>query len=137
MGAHILAYIQFDDSTSPEEKPFSQDPSVWDLTNDYALSTCKDYRFISAISGIRNDSDKQPLIPFRGLPAIRRGLSKLELEDDISGWLTHSEILSCLAHFGVLETELDPAVADVLAAMRILINRYGDQRVRLVFAIMD
>ncbi len=137
MAANILAFIQFDDNTPPEEPPFSCDPSVWSLEWDIGLYGCKDYRFIAAISGIRNESGKSPLFPLRGPPASNVPSIKELKNEPLVGWLTYSEILASLEHFGLSVSEVHPSVSNVLATMKLLKDKYGDERVRLVFCICD
>jgi hypothetical protein len=137
MAANILAFIQFDDNTPRSQAPFSCDPRVWSLEWDLGLNGCKDYPFIAAISGVRNETGKSPLFPLRGAPCSRVArISELKGEP-LTGWLTHSEILASLNHFGVSLNDLHSSVSNVLEAMQLLKAKYGDDRVRLVFSICD
>lgn len=137
MGASILAFIQFDDNTPDGERPFSCEPSTWNLEGDIGLFGCKDYGFIAAISGVRIESGKTPLIPLRGFPpAIGLGLERIKGES-LVGWLTHSEILSCLGHLKIAPSNLHDSVKNLLEALKLLKEKYSDARVRLVFAIFD
>lgn len=137
MAANILAFIQFDDNTPRDEPPFSCEASAWSLEWDLRFYGCKDYRFIAAISGIRNESGKTPLIPLRGAPpSAVPGIKELK-DEPLVGWLTHCEILACLNHLDVPIKDLHSSVVTVLGAMQILKERYGDERVRLVFSIRD
>ena len=137
MAANFLGFIQFDDNTPPDETPFSCEASVWSMEWDIGLYGCKDYGFIAAISGVRKENKKAPLIPLRGAPnSAAPGIKELQGEP-LTGWLNYSEIVSCLEHFGVSANELAPSVLNVLGAMKLLKDRYGDNRVRLVFAIRD
>lgn len=139
MAASILSVIQFDDCESNTESGFCDGSSVWDLTEDFGLFGCKDYRFISAISGFRSQSNSGVMFPLRGLPmelleAIR---AKFEGHETQSGWLNLDEIIEALQHQSVAMTELSPPVRNVLSAMRLLSSEYCGTRVRLIFAILD
>lgn len=137
MAANIIAFIQFDDNTPRTDAPFSCDPSVWSMEWDLGLYGCKDYRFVAAISGVRNEGEKTSLFPLRGSP--NSGVPGIkELKDEpLTGWLTHSEILASLDHLGISVNELHSSVLNVLGAMKLLKDKYGDNRVRLVFSIRD
>ena len=137
MAANILAFIQFDDNSPLGDPPFSCEGSVWSMEWDLGLWGCKDYHFIAAISGVRNEGEVAPLIPLRGAPkSAAPGILSLK-DEPFVGWLTHSEILSCLNHFKIIVSALDQSVLNVLTAMKFLKDRYGDERVRFVFAIRD
>jgi hypothetical protein len=137
MAASILAFIQFDDNTPKGEHPFSCEPSTWSLEWDIGFYGCKDYRFIAAISGMRAERGKKPLIPLRGFPPTFGPGLELIKDEPLAGWLTHSEILSCLDHFDIAQSDLHDSVLNVLQAMKQLKEKYGNDRVRLVFAISD
>ena len=47
------------------------------------------------------------------------------------------EILASLEHSGVPVSELHSSVSNVLATMKLLREKYGDERVRFVFCIHD
>lgn len=66
MGAEILAFLLIDDNTAPDQPPFTNDPSTWDLSNDLGLGGSKDYAFFAAIGGIRNITGIEPLFPCAG-----------------------------------------------------------------------
>ncbi len=55
MSTNIRAFLAIDDNTPPEEPPFTNDPSCWDLSHDIGLSAGKTLRFYSAIVGIRDE----------------------------------------------------------------------------------
>jgi hypothetical protein len=136
MAANILAFIQFDDNSPVDAPPFTNDASWWNLKDDYGLWGCKDYDFIAAISGLRNKKGLPPLIPLRGCPAKPPHALK-EYDDEPIGFLTRSEILRCLAHCNLPVERLNTSIQIVLAVLQILANKYGDDRVRLVFAIIE
>lgn len=139
MGADIRAFLLIDDNTPPDEPPFANDPSTWDLSHDIGLSGCKDYAFYAAVGGIRNTSGEEPLFPWRGLPAVRGTCDRLvELAGDHNvSWLTLSEVGRALAHMGVPVPTLSSHVRLVLLAMASVEQVYGVDRVRLVFQIID
>jgi hypothetical protein len=135
MAANILALIQFDDNTSESEPPFKNEASLWNLESDYGLWGCKDYGFIGAISGVRNQSGKEPLIPLRGWPGSGQPAFR-ELQDEpFVGFLSYSEIILCLKHHDLSVDGVHRSIQNVLDVLHILSRRYGDERVRLVFAI--
>jgi hypothetical protein len=135
MGANIYAFIQFDDNTPQGGIPFTNEPSLWNLEWDLGLWGCKDYDFIGAISGIRNQSDKSPLIPLRGCPTGSSTTLKDLHGEPFVRFLSYSEILRCLEHHNILLDHLHRSVQNVLCALSMLSERYGDDRVRLVFRI--
>ncbi len=142
MGADILAYLHIDDNSGSEQQPFTSAPSTWDLSGDVGLFGCKDYKFFAAISGIRNDSNCEPLIKPRGLPPTENQfdpINKLrdELDDSEVGWLTLSEIEAALEHMSVDRKLLSLHVSRVLECMSTLESLLGVDHVRLVFAVHD
>jgi len=140
MSAAITAFIQIDDNTPKDAVPFTNDPSTWDLSHDIGLAAGKHYDFYAAISGVRNQSGRQPLYACRGLPP-----SGCEMPDSIKelagdhnvGWLTLSEIHAALQHMGVVVDELNHSVLLVLRTMACAEELHGRDRVRLVFQICD
>ena len=140
MGADIKAFIQIDDNTPRNEPPFTNDPSTWDLSHDIGLAAGKHYEFYAAISGVRNQSGREPLYPCRGLPRSGCELpdSLKELAGDFNvGWLTLSEIHAALHHMNVAIDDLNSSVLLVLRTMASAELMYGKDRVRLVFQIYD
>ena len=138
MGASIIAYIQFDDSSSKDELPFTNHPSTWDLSQDFNLTGEKDYTFYAAISGVRNESGITPLFPCRGLPPS--GWNKVQWfdnDDPNVGWLTLSEIYQALHHMKIEVESLGEAIQLLLKAMHLGEDFYGSGRVRLVFCVED
>jgi hypothetical protein len=135
MSRSVLAVIEFDDNTPPNEPAFTNEGSIWSLQEDWGLLGCKDYKFMGAISGIQDSTHKGPLIPLRGLPR-NAAQSVKQLQDElITGWLTYNEIIASLEHHSVKVETLDPAVLRVLDVMRLLGAKLSEDRVRLVFAI--
>ena len=137
MSANILGFIQFDDNSPIDQAAFTNDPSWWSFEGDDRLWGCKDYGFIAAISGIRNESGIPPFIALRGCPNNPPAALKEYHDDPFVGYLTRSEILNCLTHHHLSQEALHHSIQIVLAAMQILADRYGDERVRFVFAIID
>ncbi len=139
MSADITAFLQFDDNTPPSDPAFTNDPSTWDLSRDYDLSTGKHYEFYAAISGVRNESGISPLFPCRGLPPT--GLSglrgRIEADDPNVSWLTLSEIRQALQHMKVETESLEKPVHMLLRTMQTAEDLYGRDRVRLVFEVSD
>ena len=139
MGADITAFIQIDDNTPSGEPAFTNDPSTWDLSGDYGLSSGKHYTFYAAIAGVRNDSGIAPLFPCRGLPprSSRRICDHIDADDPNVGWLTLPEIYQALAHMKIPADSLDESVQLVLQAMQSAEEIYGAGRTRLVFMVSD
>jgi hypothetical protein len=138
MGCDLLAYLLIDDNSGPERPAFSNAPSIWDLRRDQ-LFGCKDYDFYAAIAGIRNRFGKPPLIPPRGAVSHDRfdPMERLDRGCVGVGWLTLSEIDEAMRHMNIHENERPEPVRRVLAVMRLLENRLGKDRVRLVFGFAD
>ena len=103
MGADITAFLQIDDNTRPDDTPFTNDPSTWDLSHDYGLGSGKHYEFYAAICGVRNQSGISPLFPCRGLPAtgLRDLHQHIAADDPNVSWLTLSEIRQALQHMKI------------------------------------
>src|SRR6267378_2038203 len=103
MGADITAFLQIDDNTPPNEPPFTNDPSAWDLSQDVGLASGKHYEFYAAICGVRNASGISPLFPCRGLPpTCLQGLRGcIEGDEPNVSWLTLSEIRQALQHMQI------------------------------------
>ena len=138
MAANIIAFIQFDDNGPVEgQAPFTNEPSLWSLEWDYGLWGCKDYDFIGAISGIRNASGKAPLIALRGCPSGNSDVLMKLQDEPFVGYLSYSEIIRCLEHHDLSVDRLHRSIQMVLAVLSMLSQKYGDERVRLVFEIQD
>ena len=139
MGADITAFIQIDDNTPSGEPAFTNDPSTWDLSEDYRLSSGKHYTFYAALSGVRNDSGIAPLFPCRGLPprSSKQIRDCIDADDPNVGWLTLSEIHQALSHMKIPAESLDQSVQFVLQTMQSAEEIYGAGRTRLVFKVSD
>jgi hypothetical protein len=138
MGASITAYLQIDDNTPPDEPPFTNDPSTWDLSMDIGLATGKDYEFFAAICGVRNTSDIHPLFPCRGLPPSRfQDLREINGDEPNVSWLTLSEIGQSFEHMQIEVSSLSRPVQMLLQTMQIAENLYGPDRVRFIFQVSD
>ncbi len=140
MGADIKGFLQIDDNTPAGVEPFTNDPSTWDLSWDIGFSEGKHYAFFAAISGVRNQSERKPLFPCRGLPptgcGIPEGLKDMAGDYNVS-WLTLSEIQAALAHMEVAPESLHRSVRLVLRAMSCAEELFGKDRARLVFQVND
>lgn len=135
MGADLLAFIEFDNSSVVV--PFTGNSNWWNFVGDIRLVGCKDYAFIGAISGVRNKSDKPPLIPLRGCPPNPpRELKPFE-DDPFVGYLSLVEVLQALKHHNISTESLDDSIKNLLEVLKVLTRHCGDERVRLVFAILD
>lgn len=142
MGTTLEALIECDrsrlfegsESSAPFAGPTDDVLSFIDYT---ALSHGKDYTFVAAISGRRNESGVEPLFPLRGLPPNPSVVAQrfLDPSSEFTGWLTFREIQAALAHTGISEARLSLAVRVVMTAMRLLAAELGDDRVRLVFEV--
>lgn len=145
MGATIYAYIEYDDA--PEYFPPGTVPApfaeatdcVIDLTTNIGLSHAKDYRFMGAIGGPRNPDGVEPLVRPRGLPPeVNWRIAKdFDENDPMVGWLTLPEIEAALVHARLGWEELSHGVQVALGIMRLLQDRLGSDRVRLVFEMSD
>lgn len=137
MSADITAFIQIDDNTPPNEPPFTNHPSTWDLSSDIGLAAGKHYEFYAAICGVRNESGISPLFPCRGLPPTGFQDLRIEGDDPNVGWLTLSEIRQALHHMQVDVESLRRPVQMLLRTMQTAEDFYGRDRVRLVFEVSD
>ena len=134
----MYAFIQIDDNTPKDEPPFTNDPSTWDLSEDWRL-TEKHYDFYAAIAGVRNRFGIEPLYPCRGLPSnvSERIQKEIPTKAPNVGWLTLAEIHQALAHMNISVEMLDKSVRLVLSTMQTAEEYYGPGRTRLVFRITD
>jgi hypothetical protein len=139
MGADITAFLQIDDNTRPDDPPFTNDPSTWDLSHDYGLGSGKHYEFYAAICGVRNQSGISPLFPCRGLPAtgLRDLHQHIAADDPNVSWLTLSEIRQALQHMKIGVETLKRPVQLLLRTMQAAEDLYGPDRVRIVFEVSD
>jgi hypothetical protein len=147
MGAEMTAFIEYDTTpdvwcaTEPIPAPFSfESGEPFSLTGGGGLYTgSKDYRFFAAIAGVRNETGIPPLIPLRGAPPnpslkVLAALdSRKELADYCTGWLRLSEINAALEHQHTDRNLLNFETKSILAIMGVLVQRLGDEWVRLVF----
>ena len=146
MGTSIEAYVEYDrtlwfDAGAVDIAPFSAVPDAIDLTRFTLFRSGKDYRFLGAISGIRNQTNHEPLYRLRGLPSPMSseascGLAKL-FDPDYSGlgWLTLCEIERAVSHMGFVHDELSLETNAILQMMTYLERQLGPDRVRLVFGV--
>jgi hypothetical protein len=139
MGADITAFLQIDDNTRPNDPASTNDPSTWDMSHDYGLSSGKHYEFVAAISGVRNESCVSPLFPCRGLPptGLRDLRERIDAADPNVSWLTLSEIRQALQHMKIEAESLKRPIQMLLRTMQTAEDLYGRDRVRLVFAVSD
>lgn len=149
MGSAIEAWIEYDDDAQyyPERAanpPFSSycDRCI-PLDQFKGFRQAKDYRFFSAIAGIRSQQgDPVPLFPLRGgLPPnvseqTRRAVSESIGEDDpCLSWLSFAEIEQALAHMDIPRGNLARSTNFVLDLMQSIETRLGAGRSRLIFCI--
>ena len=107
------------------------------------FSNAKDYRFFSAIAGIRSQlGDPAPLFPLRGgLPPnaseqIKRAVSEIIGGDNpYLSWLSYAEIEQALAHRDTPREKLALETNLVLDLMESIEKRLRAGRSRLIFHI--
>lgn len=131
----IIEYISDEGSTS-----FQTSGLVLSLDEYVDLVVRANYRFIGAISGVRADSDRAPLIPLRGLPEdlsidARNIVDELYDPSLKAGWLRLNEIESSLEHLGISRQELNLPTRVLLELMGFLVKTLENDRVRLIFII--
>ena len=149
MGSAIEAWIEYDDASWYEpgraaELPFSSYcdnciPVDWFIH----FSTAKDYRFFSAIAGMRSQQgDPVPLFPLRGsLPPnvsaqTRKAVLEIIGEDNpYLSWLSYPEIEEALTHMGITREKIQLSTNLVLDFMQSIERRLGVGRSRLIFYI--
>ncbi len=146
MGTSIDAYIEYDrtlwfDANAVAIAPFSSVPEAIDLTGFTLFRSGKDYRFIGALSGIRNQTTQEPLYGMRGLPSPISSEAAHGLDQFFDpgypglGWLTLREIEMALAHMGFTHEDLSLETNTILEMMAYLERQLGQDRVRLVFGV--
>lgn len=139
MGASLDLILEYDDS---ERDPFSSDiDGVIDFTKSFNIVYSKPYALMQAIAGIRGDSKIMPAIPARGFPKImNHKVAKYfrehhGLDDPYSGWLLYSELLVNMERASLVLKDLSEPLQLAFGIFKMLADKYGDARVRLVFAI--
>lgn len=133
----IWAFIEYRISSDGR----SRSARAVDLTHIASFVGGKDYKFIAAISGCRNESPVGPLYPMRGMPPNASATTKAFIERHFEepytdvGWLFLREILAALDHMGVARTDLSLLTNMVLAMMAFFETELGADGCRLVFGI--
>lgn len=124
----------------PESRVVGDDAPTWkdDYIHGILFETDKEYDFFAAISGARSRFQKEPLIAARGVPAHLSGPAR-ELFGNtggaLAGWLHLSEIDACVRHISVEPLEFGVEVEIAMEIMKMLVGRFGDLHVRMVFNI--
>jgi hypothetical protein len=98
----------------------------------------KEYEFFAAIAGVRNRFGKPPLIKPRGVPSRLSSLARRHFDDygsEVAGWLHLSEIRQCIRHMAADPFYMDFDLDVALQFMQLLVDRFNDAHVRLVFNI--
>ncbi len=134
-------FIEYDFSQTYEDslptlKPFVDNNSVWNLNHD-ALNWVKDYRFFSALAGVRNEENGiEPLFPPRGLPPHCDSFVKEEIESQEPpySWLLADELVAALEHANQVHDQLSVPAQILIETVAHLAKRCGSDRVRIVFA---
>ncbi len=143
------AWIEYDDDARyyPEraaEPPFSYSrDSCIPLVDFVAFHQAKDYRFFSALSGIRSRAgDPDPLFSMRGVlpPNVSGQAEQAVMEmagapNPILGWLTFPEIEMALSHAKLSRDQLELTTNLVLDLMESIEKQLGKGRSRLIFYI--
>lgn len=139
MGASLDLILEYDDS---DREPFSSDiDGVIDFTKSFNIAYSKPYALLQAIAGIRGDSKIKPHIPARGFPKhMNHGVAKYFHEqygsdNPYSGWLRFSELTASMEHASLGLKDLDDSLQIVFEIFKLVAGKYGDSRVRLIFAI--
>ncbi len=147
MGTGIDVYIEYDHAV---ECNYATLPLPFEACNESIclrkwvhLRSGKDYRFIGAISGWRNETGIPPLFPLRGLPENACSYTLFEMNvpdptdppEDCFGWLLASEVRAAIAHHGWTRDDLSFPVETLLNTLDFLESRLGPDRVRIVFEI--
>ena len=149
MGSSIEAWIEYDDDAQYEPERAAEPPFSSYCDNCIPLdwfihfSNAKDYRFFSAIAGMRSQQgDPVPLFPLRGgLPPnaskqTKRAVSEIIGEDNpYLSWLSYDEIEQALAHMNIPREKLALETNLVLDLMQSIEKRLGAGRSRLIFHI--
>ncbi len=149
MGSSIEAWVEYDDEAWYEPERAAEPPFSFYCDNCIPLdwfihfNNAKDYRFFSAIAGIRSQQgDPAPLFPLRGgLPPNVSEQTKHAVSEIIGevnpylSWLSYAEIESALAHMSIPREKLELSTNLVLDLMQSIEKRLGAGRSRLIFYI--
>lgn len=139
MSADLHCWIEYDAIENP---PFASSNVDWEcvhLDEWFDLLGNKDYKFMGAISGIRNESKIPPLIPLRGCPPNPGHQVRRYMQDfgENIGWLFPHEVHVAIEHHGLRLDDLSVEVQTVITMLDFLASRIGRDRVRFVFGITD
>jgi hypothetical protein len=139
VGATLDLFLEYDDS---DQAPFSGViDGVIDFTKSRNIVYCKPYSVTQAIAGVRGDSKIKPKIGPRGFPKHMNDQIEKYLEDyygldyQYAGWLFYHEVIDCLDGAGIKRKDLPASISLVLEIFENLTNKFGEDRVRLIFAI--
>ncbi|HUT88895.1 MAG TPA: hypothetical protein VMY37_05340 [Thermoguttaceae bacterium] len=139
MGILFEACIAFDDDTPDGDPPFSHNPGIWIMREDYALSSCGEMGFFAALGYDPENRFTEPMVTLRGFPEFVAQASELRqwmgLEDYV-GWLSAAELFSAISHAAILESDLVRSVRVFLGAVRYLSSEFGEERVRVIFTFL-
>ena len=134
MGTSIDCWIEYDEYN--EVPFFDGGGDVLPLSSWSALYGAKDYQIYSAIAGIRSKSKMLPLYKLRGQP---ENISTIIIDEVHAlsnvGWLTYSELMNALEHANVDLKEVSLEFNSVIVLMSFFVEKIGEARVRLIFAI--
>lgn len=132
-----ILILQPDDPRFP---PFSSKDQIRSLSGYYPLNTgSKNYHFFAAIAGVRNESNKQPLYPPRGLPQllgedVECAIKKHHFFGEFGiGWLYHDEIIAALNHMAVPTHFIEEEILVLIDTLEAIEKRFGKRRARMIF----
>lgn len=137
MARRLRLFIQYDDDSPPDARAFAHDPSTWDLGADYFLSAGIDLWFRIQVLGWTGSQAVANSPATRGIPATF-GLSAIHriADEPISGWISGSELKTYLKGAPKKLEDASRATALLFDLVFLLSERFGDDRVRLVFAFI-
>jgi hypothetical protein len=124
--------LEIDDNTSSDQKPFTNDVSMWDFSRDLNLQTR------TGAEVFRRLHDAAGSSVFRGYPervahATRELFDRLFEPSEIT-WLTAAEIPSDRGWLPAGDSSVERSVRMLFETLDVAVRHFGADRVRLVFA---
>jgi hypothetical protein len=126
--------LEIDDNSPADQKPFTNDPSMWSFSNDFNLRTrtgAEVFRKLHAMVGSST---------FRGYPE-RPARATRELFDGLVEpaeitWLTASELPVDRGWRPTGDSPVEQSLRMLFETFELAARRFGADRVRLVFAFV-
>jgi hypothetical protein len=136
MSCQLRLFIQYDDNTPADEPAFTNDASTWDLSQDYFLPRNMDDVFRTKVLGLTANAEAIGEPATRGLPRLHRlSHAKLLEDEDVKGWITAADVKAILQREELTLHQLTSSTRMLVEVLFFLADRFGPDRVRLIYAM--